>query len=116
MNENAMVVETQYLFPVVHFSGDIDIDQVPRLRMALDTLIDDTATDLVLDLSAVDYIDSTGLGLLVAVHKKLAGIKARYVLLVPHASQKKVFEITGLTTVLTLVDSLEEALEILGTV
>lgn len=116
MNENAMVVETKYLFPVVHISGDIDIDQVPTLRTALDALIDETAIHLVLDLSEVNYIDSTGLGMLVAVHKKLSRIKAVYVLIVPDQSQKKVFEITGLSAVLMLVDSLEEALETLGAV
>jgi anti-anti-sigma regulatory factor len=48
--------------------------------------------------------------MLVAVHKRLVAEQGFYVLTVPRASQRKVFEITGLSTVLVIVESLEDAL------
>ena len=109
MAEISIDIRTESDVPVVQLSGELDIDQAVRVREHLDKVIDGGALRLIIDLSDVSYIDSTGLGMLVAVHKRLVAEQGFYVLTVPRASQRKVFEITGLSTVLVIMQSLEEA-------
>lgn len=110
MAEISIEIQTTSDVPVVRLTGELDIDQAVRVREHLDRVIDAGAVRLVIDLSDVSYIDSTGLGMLVAVHKRLVAEQGFYVLTVPRASQRKVFEITGLSTVLVIMESLEDAL------
>jgi anti-sigma B factor antagonist len=110
MAEISIEIQTTSDVPVVRLTGELDIDQAVRVREHLDKVIDAGTVRLVIDLSDVSYIDSTGLGMLVAVHKRLIAEQGFYVLTVPRASQRKVFEITGLSTVLVIVESLEDAL------
>ena len=110
MAEISIEIQTTSDVPVVRISGELDIDQAVRVREQLDKVIDAGTVRFVIDLSDVSYIDSTGLGMLVAVHKRLVTEQRFYVLTVPRASQRKVFEITGLSTVLIIVESLEDAL------
>jgi len=110
MAEISIELQTTSDVPVVRISGELDIDQAVRVREQLDKVIDAGTVRFVIDLSDVSYIDSTGLGMLVAVHKRLVTEQGFYVLTVPRASQRKVFEITGLSTVLIIMESLEDAL------
>ncbi|MFM7186612.1 MAG: STAS domain-containing protein [Armatimonadota bacterium] len=110
MAEISIDIRTVSDVPVVQLNGELDIDQAVRVREHLDKVMDGGALRLIIDLSDVSYIDSTGLGMLVAVHKRLVAEQGFYVLTVPRASQRKVFEITGLSTVLVIMQSLEEAL------
>lgn len=55
---------------VVHVAGRLDIQTSPELEKALAGQLDDV-TDLVLDLSGVDYVSSMGLRLLLALQKRM---------------------------------------------
>jgi len=50
--------------------GNLDADYVDRFRTKLDSL-GNTAGDVVLDLSRVNFIDSCGIGAVVSLHKRL---------------------------------------------
>jgi len=79
--------------------GEVDLSSSPELRRVLQAQLDDHAVaTLVVDLAGVTFIDSSGLGVLVDVRKRLdTGAGAR-VLRVDgvHGSVRRVFEITGL--------------------
>lgn len=110
MAEISIEIQTASDVPVVRLTGELDIDQAVRVREHLDKVIDSGSLRFVIDLSDVSYIDSTGLGMLVAVHKRLVADQGFYVLTVPRASQRKVFEITGLSSVLVIIESLEDSI------
>jgi len=55
---------------VVRVAGDVDIDTAPRLRAAVVDLLDRGNRALAVDVSHVDFIDSTGLGVLVGALKE----------------------------------------------
>ncbi len=110
MAEISIEIQTASDVPVVRLTGELDIDQAVRVREHLDKVIDAGSLRFVIDLSDVSYIDSTGLGMLVAVHKRLVAEQGFYVLTVPRASQRKVFEITGLSSVLVIIESLEDSI------
>jgi anti-sigma B factor antagonist len=79
--------------------GEIDVATAPELRRQLHDVTDRNPTVLVLDLHEVTFIDSSGLGVLVGVLKRLRE-KDRGDVLVLEGLQdtvQKVFDITGLT-------------------
>lgn len=90
--------------PVVDMTGEIDVYQAPRLRERLEALLDSGESRLVLNLGAVSYIDSTGLGTLVAVRKRALSSGGEVRLLCPNPSIRRVFEITGLLSVFPIFE------------
>lgn len=79
--------------------GEIDVATSPELRRELHQLADRDASTIVLDLREVTFIDSSGLGVLVGVLKRLRE-KNRPEVLVLEGLQdpvRRVFDITGLT-------------------
>ena len=97
--------------PVVHVSGEVDVSTAPVLHDAL-AAVPESSARVVVDLSAVTFLDSTGIGVLVAALMRLRdGPSAGTLGLVvtrPHLN--KVLEVTGLTTIFDIHPSLEGAL------
>ncbi|MBV9041299.1 MAG: STAS domain-containing protein [Acidimicrobiia bacterium] len=83
---------------VLYLAGDADIHTAPALRSDLASLVDQ-AKPVVVDLSALAFIDSTAIGILVAALKRFRAAGGDLSLRRPVARVRKVFEITGLTRV-----------------
>jgi anti-sigma B factor antagonist len=86
----------------VTVEGEIDVATAPALRDELYRLIEQGANRIVVDLSGMDFIDSTGLGVFVGALKRAreggGGIELRGL----KPSARKVFEITGLSSAFTI--------------
>jgi anti-sigma B factor antagonist len=85
----------------VHVSGEVDMATAPRLRSVLDGLIDGGSTTVVLDCRELSFLDSSGIGVLVAARTRM-GDAGELVLVSPPANVRKVLEITGVTGHLTV--------------
>lgn len=83
--------------PLLVARGEIDAYTSPDFRRELQALIDVDSTRVVVDFSAVDFIDSSGLGVLVGALKRMRERDGEIVLRGLTPSTKKVFDITGLT-------------------
>jgi anti-sigma B factor antagonist len=94
---------------VVQVSGDIDVHTVRFLRDQLAAPVD-AGHDLVVDLSRVTFLDSTGLGVLVTALKRIDARGGRMQLVVQGERVLKVFRITALTRLFTIHPTLETAL------
>ena len=94
---------------VVSLRGEIDVYTAPRLRQALIDLVSRGATDIVVDMDKVDFLDSTGLGVLVGGLKRLRSHDGDLTLVCTQHRILKVFEITGLTKVFAIHDSVDAA-------
>ncbi len=96
-------------FTVVAVSGEVDIVTAPTLRQLLNQAIDDGGPRLVVDLTAVPFLDSTGLGVLVGRLKvaRQAGGDLRLVLTSERLLRN--FKITGLDTVFKIFPTAKEA-------
>ena len=95
---------------VVEVSGEVDVYTASALRTKLADLIDADQTDLVVDLTRVRFLDSTGLGVLVGALKKVRGRSGRLELVIDQEKVMKVFRITALTQVFTIHETLDAAL------
>jgi len=95
---------------IVTAVGEVDVSTAPELRQRLREQPEDAI--VVVDLSDVTFLDSTGLGVLVAALKRVresdSGGELRLVVSRPQVA--KVLEVTGLTGVFSIFSTLEEAL------
>jgi anti-sigma B factor antagonist len=89
---------------IVAIGGEIDVATSPEVRRALHALVDEGATSIRLDLAATTFIDSTGLGVLVGVLKRMRerDPDAEVVIIGLASPVRKVFDITGLTDVFSV--------------
>jgi anti-sigma B factor antagonist len=95
--------------PVVEVRGELDLIAAPKLSRRLLDATSKRGGDVVLDLSEATFVDSTTLGVLVGTARRLARHRARLVVVASHPHIVRVFELTGLHRVLTLVASREQA-------
>jgi anti-sigma B factor antagonist len=103
MSVLSFVVESEGAVPRLALTGDLDIDSAPRLKEALSALRDAGATGFELDLTRLVFIDSTGLGTLVAVWNSLGSPEGGVRLVGPSPAVARAFAITGLAEVFPTV-------------
>ncbi len=94
---------------VLSVGGEVDVATAPRLRERLLTLVNDRSYRIVVDLTAVDFIDSTGLGVLIGALKRVRTHEGDLRLVCSEPRILKVFEITGLDQVFALRPTIESA-------
>lgn len=95
---------------VVTVEGELDIYTAPALRGAIAELVRAGVHDLVIDLTQVEFLDSTGLGVLVGVLKRAKANHGSLQLVFTQERLMKLFVITGLTRVFVICDTMEAAL------
>ncbi len=95
---------------VISVAGEIDVYTAPTLRERLNELVADGEYHLVVDMGGVDFLDSTGLGVLVGGLKRTRLHAGSLQLVCDQEKILKVFRITGLTKVFPIHATLEEAL------
>ncbi len=94
---------------VVAVQGEVDVATAPRLREQLIDLVSNGGTRIVVDLERVDFIDSTGLGVLIGARKRVRTHDGDVKLVCTEPRIVKVFEITGLDQVFQIHPSLDDA-------
>ncbi|MGH3412863.1 MAG: STAS domain-containing protein [Marmoricola sp.] len=87
---------------VVAVGGEIDVYTAPRLRDRITELVAAGDHDLVINLQKVDFLDSTGLGVLVGGLKKVRAHDGSMELVCSQDRLLKIFRITGLAKVFTI--------------
>jgi anti-sigma B factor antagonist len=83
--------------------GDVDMDTAPQLVAAVAALDSSSGLDLVIDLSQVDFLDSSGLGALVGAQKSVAQSGGHLTVVCDKPQLLNLFRITRLHNVLTVV-------------
>ena len=94
---------------VLAVDGEVDIATAPKLRERLVALVSDGATKVIVDLDKVEFLDSTGLGVLIGGMKRLRGVDGDLSLVCTQPRILKVFEITGLNRAFAIHGSVAEA-------
>ena len=96
---------------VVHIQGDIDLKSSPELRSAIFDLFEKRGQErVILDLKGVNYIDSSGVASLVEGLQEAKKRKARFILTGLNEAPRHVLNLTRLTSVFEITETLEEAL------
>lgn len=108
--EFAVSTRTEGPFTVVEVSGEVDVYTAPRLREAVVEAIDEGATKLVIDVEQVEFLDSTGVGVMVGALKKVRSAGGTLDIVCTQPRLLKIFDITGLDKVFGLHASLADAI------
>ena len=95
---------------IVAVGGEIDVYTAPKLRDKITELVADGVYNLVIDMEAVEFLDSTGLGVLVGGLKKVRAHDGSLELICTQDRLLKIFRITGLAKVFVIHDSADGAL------
>jgi anti-sigma B factor antagonist len=95
---------------VIAVSGEIDVYTAPRLRETLVSLVDAGNYRLIVDMEGVEFLDSTGLGVLVGGLKRVRAFDGGIDLVCTQGRILRIFRITGLSKVFNIYDSVEDAL------
>jgi anti-sigma B factor antagonist len=96
-------------FAILAVKGEVDVYTAPRLRERIVELVSQGKHQIVVDLEGVDFLDSTGLGVLVGGLKRLRSHDGDLSLVCTQPRILKVFEITGLTKVFSIHDTVDAA-------
>ena len=95
---------------VVDIAGEIDIFTAPDVRRAGLEGITDGATRVILDLSRTTFLDSTGLGVIIGLSKRVRPSGGDVVIVNVDEGIARTFEITGLNEIFTICATRAEAL------
>src|SRR5579862_9327407 len=114
MNLTVTVSRPEATAALVDVNGEIDVATTPELRSTLHQLAEDTdIRTLVVDLDGVDFIDSSGLGVLIGCARRLRsrGDNGDLKLVCNRLNLLRVFEITGLDGVFAIHANVPDALK-----
>ena len=89
--------------------GEIDVATAPRLIAALNDAVTQAVRSVVIDLSSVGFMDSTGLALLINAHRRLTRQRKGFAVVCPQGPLWRVFELTDMLDTLRVCPNRESA-------
>ena len=95
--------------PGIALAGDVDIAVAMQVEAALDEGIRESTGAFVVDLCEVDFLDSTGVTLLMRARALLGREERALVVICPPGPARRIFEVAGMVDLLALFDSREAA-------
>jgi anti-sigma B factor antagonist len=95
---------------LVAISGELDLASSGDLRRHVDQALRDNQTAIVIDLSAVTHMDSTGLAALIAAHQQASARRGRLALVLASRHVRRTLEVRGLDRLFTITGNRETAL------
>jgi anti-sigma B factor antagonist len=100
--------------PIIDLEGEVDVYTAPQLKQQIINILESGAKELVVDLTKVDYLDSTALGVLIGGLKRMREVDGNMVLICPSPRIRRVFEITGLDKIFDIYNTEDDAREVMG--
>lgn len=94
---------------VLDVAGEVDVYSAPELRDRLSEQLSAASPSLIVNLADVTFLDSTGIGTLVAGLNRAVQFGGTLTLVSDHDRILKLFRITGLDSVFTICSSVDEA-------
>ena len=89
-------LDSENKFWDINLEGELDVSTADKLKEYLHGLVGQEVVDMKINLSNLEYIDSTGLGVMIGVLKKLRTDDKEIYIINPKSNVKKIFTITGL--------------------
>lgn len=95
--------------PVIELEGEVDVYTAPQLKQQMIGLLEAGSRQVIIDLTKVEYFDSTALGVLIGGLKRMRERDGNLSLICPNPRIRRVFEITGLDKIFDIYNSVDEA-------
>src|SRR3954449_7729660 len=101
-------VETVDGSVVMHLGGELDLYNAEELRTALQDALGREPERIILEMSHVEFVDSTALGVLIEARSKLG--RSTLLLAAPQLGTRRTLQVSGLDRHLPVHDSVDDAL------
>jgi anti-anti-sigma factor len=95
---------------VYRLRGSLDLATAPSLRAALIEAANEGKHEIIVDLSQLEFLDSTGLGALIGAHRRAMENGGRVRLIVKEGPIQRLLTITGLMRILAVYGTMDAAL------
>lgn len=95
---------------VITLPEEIDVTNSPRLREALLAVISRQPAMVVADMTATTFCDSSGMAAIVTAYRQAVAVGAAMRLVISHPAARRVFELSGIDTVISIYPDLPAAL------
>ena len=86
----------------VKLTGDLDINSSINLKDELSVILDKHESNIIIEAEELNYIDSTGLGVLISLLKRMNSFEKNMMIRNPQDNILKIFKITGLFKVIRI--------------
>ena len=93
---------------VVNVRGDLDLQVAPRVAQELTSAEAGNPSVLIVDLSGLSFMDSSGMGVIAAAHARAVEADRRFVVVGPPYSVRRAFELSGFDEVITVVEDIAD--------
>jgi anti-sigma B factor antagonist len=101
--------------PVLLVTGEIDIYTAPMFKQAVVGLVSDGHSDVVIDLSGVTFMDSSGFGTLLGATRRLRPVGGGLYLAGANTTIQRMLRLTRLDTIMGLYETAEDAVRAVST-
>jgi stage II sporulation protein AA (anti-sigma F factor antagonist) len=97
---------------VVEISGELDLFTAPAFRERVDRALSaDGPRNLVLELSQLSFVDSSGLGAILGRYKVVTQLGGRMILVCPQPQVQRIFALSGLFKIMDPAQNVDQALQ-----
>ena len=105
-----MDIRTKDLGPhvVLQVEGDVDLYNVGELKSAIFKKVEDEVESLIIDMSGVPYMDSSGVGALVAGQKRMRSNGGKFAILNVQQDVLSILQLASLDKFFTIYESQED--------
>ena len=114
MNAFRVDAESDGNLHTVMVHGELDQGTAPELRGALGSALGESTVAVLVDLSGCEFIDSTGLSLLVEAKRRLGEEQRSFGVCCPDAEVRRLLELTGIDEAVGLFETRDEAVAALS--
>ena len=101
--------EEQGLFYLIKISGVLTVKEITFLKNQILQVMSLGHINIVIDMEKIITTDSSGVGLLMNISKKLSALKGNLVILKPSNDLKDIFNIIGLSSMVKYVNTIDQA-------
>jgi stage II sporulation protein AA (anti-sigma F factor antagonist) len=96
---------------VIKISGELDHHSAEYFRQKIDSeIIKSTTRDIIFDLSNLDFMDSSGIGVLMGRYKNISKFNGRAVIVNPGKQIRRILEMSGILKIMKVYSNSEQAL------
>jgi anti-sigma B factor antagonist len=95
--------------PCLALAGELDIADVPRLEQELDAAVAASEGAFLIDLTDLEFLDSSGIRLLLRARALLGRADRAFALVCPHGPVRRAIELTGVSDLFTIYRTREDA-------
>jgi len=89
---------------IINVEGRIDTTNYGEFESAVNKILENSTPEVVMDCTALSYISSSGLRIFLSIHKKMIGAGGKLILKSLQPSIREIFDISGFSSIFTIID------------